>query len=295
MSQDRGDQNRTLSPGTTLLMTSSFQQQAHDANVQTVQNSQVPFNAEASSQASAETTNMRQTQTARETEITSPAMDHRFPFESATMVELFRRLNDTFYAETFLWIYLNSLKHPAARRLRYRLGLLGMATGRSTEQAAANVLSGYLTGYRQSRRTLAEQVETVLQNMTSAVPGGPDSGGQPRRAAWLGQLSVELGVALNPRQMMKSFSAVVRDLVARTPAAVECYSPGVRWMSRAGHRHCQYRHRHHFQNDVSGSRSTESAFRLPDIDALNVERTNNSHPFQRFILYLLKLVNIMTD
>jgi len=128
----------------------------------------------------------------------------RLVHDSQALVGLFRRLLDTFYVEALIWMYSNVLLHPAARRTRNRLHWLGVVTGRGLEQAASNVLTGFLAGYRQSRQALNVDVEEVLTT--------PGSG----RAGRLASLAVELGVVLNPRQMMRSFSAVVRDLVFRT-------------------------------------------------------------------------------
>ena len=128
----------------------------------------------------------------------------RLVHNGEVLVSLFRRLLDTFYVETLLWMYSNVLLHPAARRTRNRLHWLGVVTGRSLEQAASNVLTGFVAGYRQSRQAVNSDVEETLM-----TPG-------PGRAARLAGLAVELGVVLNPRQMIRSFSAVVRDLVFRT-------------------------------------------------------------------------------
>jgi len=123
--------------------------------------------------------------------------------DGEALVALFRRLLDTFYVETLLWMYSNVLRHPAARRTCYRLHWLGVVTGRGLEQATSNVLTGFVAGYRQSRQAVIVDVEATLRT-TSA-----------ERAGRLTGLAVELGVILNPRQMMRAFSAVVRDLVYR--------------------------------------------------------------------------------
>ena len=128
----------------------------------------------------------------------------RLVHDSEALVGLFRRLLDTFYMETLLWMYSNVLLHPAARRTRSRLHWLGVVTGRGLEQATSNVLTGFVAGYRQSRQALNGDIEETL----STTGNG--------RAGRLAVLAVELGVILNPRQMIRSFSAVVRDLVFRT-------------------------------------------------------------------------------
>ena len=120
------------------------------------------------------------------------------------LVALFRRLVDMFYVETMLWMYTSVLLQPTARRTRDRLQWLGTVTGRGVEEAASNVLTGFVAGYRQSRQALNDDVEAALTATTAA--------GRARR---LDHLAVELGVVLNPRQMMRSLSAVVRDLVVR--------------------------------------------------------------------------------
>jgi len=124
--------------------------------------------------------------------------------DGEALVGLFRRLLDTFYMETMLWMYTNVLLHPAARRTRNRLHWLGIVTGRGLEQATSNVLTGFIAGYRQSRRAINGDVEEALTTTESG------------RAGRLAGLAVELGVVLNPREMMSTFSAVVRDLVFRT-------------------------------------------------------------------------------
>ena len=125
--------------------------------------------------------------------------------DGEALVGLFRRLLDTFYTEATLWLYASVLLHPAARQTRNRLRWLGVVTGRGLERAAVNVLTGFVAGCRHSRRALYADVEATL-----AAPAG--SG----RTARLAGLAVELGVVLNPQQMMRAFAAVVRDLVLRT-------------------------------------------------------------------------------
>jgi len=132
------------------------------------------------------------------------------------LVALYRRLTDTFFAEATLWLYTGVLlsSSAAARRTRGRLAWLGAATGRGVEAAAANVLAGFVAGYRTSRqRLLGVDVERAL----SSAGGGVGAGRVP--AELLSRLSVDLGVVLNARQMMRAFAAVVRDLVDRTAAS----------------------------------------------------------------------------
>lgn len=137
--------------------------------------------------------------------------------DGESLVALFRRLLDTFYMETVLWMYNSILLSPAARRTRNRLRWLGVVTGRSLEQATSNVLTGFIAGYRYSRRAVNSDIEEAL--LTSAND-------QARRLA---QLAVQLGLILNARLLMRSFSSVVRDLVFRTsslraaPAASRLY------------------------------------------------------------------------
>jgi len=128
--------------------------------------------------------------------------------DGQALVALFRRLMDTFYVETLVWIYFNVLHHPAARRTRSRLQWLAVVTGRDLQQATSNVLTGFVAGYRQSRQAVNVDVEATLLATTPAGSAG--------RAGRLAGLAVELGVILNARQMMRSFAAVVRDLVFRT-------------------------------------------------------------------------------
>ena len=129
----------------------------------------------------------------------------RMTRDGEALVALFRRLLDTFYMETMLWMYNSVLLQPAARRTRNRLHWLGIVTGRSLEQATSNVLTGFVAGYRHSRRAVNSDIEQTLMTMTASDQAGR-----------LAQLAVELAIILNVRLMMRSFSAVVRDLVFRT-------------------------------------------------------------------------------
>jgi len=132
------------------------------------------------------------------------------------LVALYRRLTDAFFAEATLWLYTGVLlsSSAAARRTRGRLAWLGAATGRGVEAAAANVLAGFVAGYRTSRqRLLGVDVERAL----SSAGGGVGAGRV--EAELLSRLSVDLGVVLDARQMMRAFAAVVRDLVDRTAAS----------------------------------------------------------------------------
>jgi len=145
--------------------------------------------------------------------------------DGQAMVALYRRLVDTFYMETTLWLYTTVLLHPAARRTRHRLHWLGVVTGRGLQQAAVNVLTGFVAGYRHSRQAVSEHVERALTEAAYS----------PGRAGRLARLSVELGVVLNPRQMMRSFSTLVRDLVLRATSQTALATTTSRPPSSHGH------------------------------------------------------------
>jgi len=141
----------------------------------------------------------------------------RLMHDGQALVALYRRLVETFYVEAMLWMYTSVLLQPSARPTRNRLRWLGVVTGRTVEQAASNVLVGFVAGYRQSRQSLNHDVEVAL-GATTAVG----------RAERLARLSVELGVVLNARQMMRAFCAVVRDLVFRASSHTALATTGTR-------------------------------------------------------------------
>ena len=141
----------------------------------------------------------------------------RLMHDGQALVALYRRLVETFYVEAMLWMYTSVLLQPSARPTRNRLHWLGVVTGRTVEQAASNVLAGFVAGYRQSRQSLNHDVEVAL-GATTAVG----------RAERLARLSVELGVVLNARQMMRAFCAVVRDLVFRASSHTALATTGTR-------------------------------------------------------------------
>lgn len=157
---------------------------------------------------------------------------------------LFQRLMKNFYTETFLWIYVNTLLHPGSRRILNRIHFLALETGRTLQQAVYDMLTGFLNGYQHSRIPLLTEIDRSLR-LLSAVhsfrqrrpphatnPPPPLTGDDVDRGVHLRRLSLELGAALNPRQMLRSFGTVVREVTMHTIA-----SPGVQ-----GRRFCQQIH-----------------------------------------------------
>ena len=122
---------------------------------------------------------------------------------------LFNQLLSQFYFETYLWIYANVLHHTRGLEIRHRLKRLGELNNQTLEEVTANMLQGYLGAFKHGRSALVNEVEVVLRELAE------DGNLSQEQASWLRQLSVELGVHLNPQQMLRSFSAVVKDILTR--------------------------------------------------------------------------------
>ncbi len=140
----------------------------------------------------------------------------------ADLVHVFSTLLCNFYFEVYLWIYLNVLLHPRSYMTRNRLKFLCYLSNQTLEQVTLNVLLGYFSGFHQGRSALMLEITNVLREVAQLgidpnSSNSSRSGGTVRHdhTARLRELSVELGIHLNPRQMLRSFSAVVRDVVMR--------------------------------------------------------------------------------
>ena len=131
-----------------------------------------------------------------------PALHHDFD-------SLFSTLFAHFYYECFLWIYLNVLLSEHCQDTRNRLKFLGIISGQSLENVTLNILLGYFNGYQQGREALLREVRGVLDRVSLSGEHGLTA----TRASWLRELSIEVGLHLNPRQMLSSFSTVVTDVV----------------------------------------------------------------------------------
>jgi hypothetical protein len=85
---------------------------------------------------------------------------------------------------------------------------LAADTGQSLHQVTHNLLTGYLTGFQVGRAALMQQVDVILSDISTGQLSAA-------RATYLRQLSVEVGAVLSPRQMLKSFSTVVVEVITR--------------------------------------------------------------------------------
>jgi hypothetical protein len=102
-----------------------------------------------------------------------------------------------FYYDAFIWIYVNVMLHPRSALTRRRLQQLAMLSGQSVEDLAVGLLSGFFRGYQDGRRHLIRQVMAALEQ---------------NRADQLRELSIQLGLHLNARHMLRSFSSIVAVL-----------------------------------------------------------------------------------
>ena len=126
------------------------------------------------------------------------------------LTQMFSQLLTSFYFEVFLWMYGNILLHPRSSITRTRLRYLGQITGQSLEDITRNVLLGYFHGFHQGRTAVFQEICTVLRSVNHGAGGVTVDAAQSR---WLRELSIQMGVHLNSRQMLRSFSVVVADLV----------------------------------------------------------------------------------
>ena len=132
------------------------------------------------------------------------------------LVQFFIVLLSNFYFQVFIWIYLNVMMHPRSVMTRNRLKFMAFLGKQSLEEVTLNVLQGYFNGFHQGRTALLQEICSVLQdvshnNVARGAPTGTFVSAQ--HASWLQELSIQLGIHLNPRQMLRSFSSVVRDIV----------------------------------------------------------------------------------
>ncbi len=140
----------------------------------------------------------------------------RFGLPNLNLQQLFCNLLRNFYYESFIWIYLNVCSHPRSSTTRNRLQFLALLSNQTMESVLLNVLLGYFNGFHSGRAMLLHESCRVLGEVAGRGGGYVDT----RQARWLRELAVDLGIHLNPRQMLRSFSIVVRDiLMSRVPTA----------------------------------------------------------------------------
>ena len=140
----------------------------------------------------------------------------RFGLPNLNLQQLFCNLLRNFYYEAFIWIYLNVCLNPRSSTTRNRLQFLGLLSNQTMESVLLNVLLGYFNGFHSGRAMLLHESCRVLGEVAGRGGGYVDT----RQARWLRELAVDLGIHLNPRQMLRSFSVVVRDiLMSRVPTA----------------------------------------------------------------------------
>ena len=142
----------------------------------------------------------------------------RFGLPNLNLVQLFRNLLRNFYYETFIWMYLNIIMHPRSTTTRNRLRFLGLLSNQSMEAVLLNVLLGYFNGFHASREATIREGCRVLGEISGRGGGYVNS----RQAVWLRELAVDIGIHYSPRQMIRAFSSVVRDILMTRVPPVYC-------------------------------------------------------------------------
>ena len=149
--------------------------------------------------------------------------------QDVNLQDLFTRCLSSFYYEVYLWLYVSVMFHPACRITRNRLHFLSLASDVTINGVAKNLLLGYLLGFQHGRARLYTETRNILEEM-SMTRADSSPAITAETVQWLEALSVELGVHLNPRQMLRSFGEVVASLVMqREPLS---YLSGARFVRK---------------------------------------------------------------
>lgn len=139
-----------------------------------------------------------------------PAVNPIVPSE-ADLQHLFSHLLNSFYFDVYLWLYVKILTAPDLRRTRNQLRFISMINSMDLQSTTTNILHGFLRGFRQGREPLMAEIRRVLEEVsTNGIFSDRLHSGT---MSWLRELSSELGVHLNPRQMLRSFRAVISDII----------------------------------------------------------------------------------
>ena len=156
----------------------------------------------------------QQPQQHQQQENQNPPMNNE---QSSDLVLNFDILLNRFYYEVFLWMYVNVMLHPRSSPLRTRLHFLSRRSGggQSVQDVALSLLLGYFSGFHQGRAQLLANIRTALGRIDDEATSGTSGSSWPPEAEMrrLRELSIEMGIQLNPRQMLRTFSTVVRDVV----------------------------------------------------------------------------------
>ena len=123
--------------------------------------------------------------------------------------EYFAYLHAQFYFETYLWMYVNVLRHPQSAATRRNLYQAAQHHGIPAAVLLLELLSEFIDWYLQYRQPNYNNITSLLAHIHST---GTVSA---RSCSRLRDLSLDLGIHLNPRQMLRMFSSAVRVLVTR--------------------------------------------------------------------------------
>ena len=126
-----------------------------------------------------------------------------FPLQS--LPQFFHFLNNKFYFESYLWLYENVMYHPRSRLTRLRLRLISQAWNVTQHDAALATLSVHMMKYANQRQELLSTVQRMLHevargNMDDSLLRG------------LRSYAVDLCIHQNPRQMLRDYSRLIRDI-----------------------------------------------------------------------------------
>ncbi|XP_074643415.1 uncharacterized protein LOC141900423 isoform X1 [Tubulanus polymorphus] len=126
-----------------------------------------------------------------------------FPMRS--LPYFFHYLQNKFYFETYLWLHQNVMFHPRSEQTRQRMHMIGRAWNVSHHDVAMATLSVHMMKYA----NLRQRTMTNVQGLLHEVSQGNTSADMLRN---LRSLAVDVCIHLNPRQMLRDYCKLIREI-----------------------------------------------------------------------------------
>jgi hypothetical protein len=135
-----------------------------------------------------------------------------FPMRS--LPYFFHYLQNKFYFETYLWLYQNVMFHPRSSQTRLRMHHIGQAWNVSLHDVVMATLSVHMMKYASVRQRTMHNVQSVLHEVSQG-------NASDEILMSLRGLAVDVCIHLNPRQMLRDFCKLIRDLCQAVCGSVE--------------------------------------------------------------------------
>lgn len=126
-----------------------------------------------------------------------------FPMRS--LPHFFHHLQNKFYFESYLWLYQNIMFHPRSGQTRIRMYHISRVWNVSVHDVAMATLSVHMMKFANLRQPSMHSVQSVLREVSQGHAN-------TEMLHNLRGMAVDVCIHLNPRQMLRDFCKLIRDL-----------------------------------------------------------------------------------